>query len=313
MRETMKTKVEPTFEVTAIESVYYQEFRQPYGRPMHEKTCWQMIYIVRGERDMILNGENITLHQNEFVCIPPHTPRQNLETRQYCDVCCINFFMTSPNPMELMANLPVSLFPSERDLLMKVTHITAENIEIYKDMKQNGMRPSDSCTSLAFHSIKLYMELLILIIAGRVKKLEGTFDFFAGGFEQHESMIVTEIKLYFAENLDKVLTIRDISEHFNISEPTLKVLFKKATGDSIIHFFNDMKMERARSLMHTTDLSISEISEKLGFCSPTHFSTTFKKFEKMSPTEYMEYCRKHLPHLNRSMRHGTGMKQKRGM
>lgn len=305
MRKQIQTKIQNTFEVSAIESVYYQEFRQYYGRPEHKKEVWQIIYIVSGERDMILNGENITLHQNQFVCISPQVSRQNLHTRAYCDVCCINFNMTSPNPMEPIANRILDLLPSERELLMKITHAWLESMEDYSDDVYNGMRPKEECSPWVLHSLKLYMEMFLLNVSQRILNPSEALNFFAGGFEQHDSKIVSDIKLYFSENLERVLTIQEIAEHFNMAQPTIKVLFKKATGDSLIHFFNSMKVERARSLMHTTDMTISEISEKLGFCSPTHFSTTFKKYEKMSPKQYMEYCEKLLPHLNRKIRHGT--------
>ncbi len=305
MRKRVQTKIQDTFEVSGIEAVYYQEFRQYYGRPEHKKEVWQIIYIVSGERDMILNGENITLHQNQFVCIPPQVPRQNLQTRAYCDVCCINFDMTSPNPMEPLANRVIDLIPSERELLMKITHTWLEILEEFDDGIFNGMRLKGGCSPFVLHSLKLYMEMFLLNVSQRILNPAEALDFFAGGFELHDSKIVSDIKMYFFENLERVLTIQEIADHFNMAQPTIKTLFKKATGDSLIHFFNSMKVERARSLMHTTDMTISEISEKLGFCSPTHFSTTFKKYMDKSPRQYMEYCKKHLPHLNRKIKHGT--------
>lgn len=53
-------------------------------------------------------------------------------------------------------------------------------------------------------------------------------------------------------------------------------------------FIPRLKMEWAKQLLETTDLSISQISNDLGFSEPSYFIITFKKFERITPARYRQ-------------------------
>ncbi|WP_415864943.1 helix-turn-helix domain-containing protein [Thalassobellus suaedae] len=73
---------------------------------------------------------------------------------------------------------------------------------------------------------------------------------------------------------------------FNLSTSYLQTLFKKRTGYSLIHFFNLKKTQKACEYLNYTDLSIKEISVKLGFKDPLYFSRLFKNYMGVSPKAY---------------------------
>ena len=50
----------------------------------------------------------------------------------------------------------------------------------------------------------------------------------------------------------------------------------------------ELKIEEARYLLRQGSLSVSEISDTLGFSSPQYFSKRFRKFVKMSPRQYAD-------------------------
>lgn len=49
-------------------------------------------------------------------------------------------------------------------------------------------------------------------------------------------------------------------------------------------------MEKAKELMRTTNDSIAEISEKVGYASANTFTRSFKKIEQITPSQYRESC-----------------------
>lgn len=53
-------------------------------------------------------------------------------------------------------------------------------------------------------------------------------------------------------------------------------------------FVQLIKIKHAEQMIKTTDLSIKEVSEQLGFSSPYYFSSVFKKYYLMSPKEYVK-------------------------
>jgi YesN/AraC family two-component response regulator len=104
--------------------------------------------------------------------------------------------------------------------------------------------------------------------------------------EDLEEDIVRAVIKYMEDNLDKKIRFDDIYKKFFICRTQLKVLFKKATGTSVICFFNTMKMEEAKRLIQEQKYNFTQIGNMLGFDTVHYFSTSFKKHWGMSPTEY---------------------------
>lgn len=61
---------------------------------------------------------------------------------------------------------------------------------------------------------------------------------------------------------------------------------KQITGMGINEYINQRKIEKAENLLLNTDLSISEISDRLGFTYQRYFSTIFKKIKGISPSQF---------------------------
>jgi len=98
--------------------------------------------------------------------------------------------------------------------------------------------------------------------------------------------LVDGIVDFLTKNLDKSLKSDDIAKEFNYSSSYLFNLFKKSTGYSLIHFFNLKKSQKACEYLNYTDLSVKEISFKMGFEDPLYFSRLFKKYIGVSPKAY---------------------------
>lgn len=97
---------------------------------------------------------------------------------------------------------------------------------------------------------------------------------------------IENITDYLYKNLHKSLKTEEIAQQFNYSPSYILHLFKKNTGYSLIQFFNLKKVQKACEYLKYTDLSIKEISFKLGFQDPLYFSRMFKKYMGDSPTDY---------------------------
>lgn len=97
--------------------------------------------------------------------------------------------------------------------------------------------------------------------------------------------IITE---FLINNINESFKSEDIAKEFKLSISYIQNLFKKRTGYSLIHFFNLKKIQKACEYLNYTDLSIKEISIKLGFNDPLYFSRLFKNYMGISPKTYKQ-------------------------
>ena len=103
--------------------------------------------------------------------------------------------------------------------------------------------------------------------------------------EKRESL-ATKIKAFLDCNYTRELTAQDIADHFFISEAHMRRTFAGTYHISPIKYINNLRIEQAKKLMETTDMSITEISEAVGFATLHYFSRCFTTTVMISPVKY---------------------------
>lgn len=91
---------------------------------------------------------------------------------------------------------------------------------------------------------------------------------------------------YLENDVRQELSIEEIAELCHMTATYFRKLFKEYSGMSPTQFRIQKKLDTAKSLLLTDDMSIREISDYLGFENISYFSKLFKKYEKMSPSRY---------------------------
>lgn len=82
--------------------------------------------------------------------------------------------------------------------------------------------------------------------------------------------------------------ISSICEHFQLSASNLSHKFKTATGITLSAYLSHLRMEHAKHLLTSTDLSIAEIAYSVGYLDTSGFLKKFKQEVGMSPKTYRE-------------------------
>ena len=80
--------------------------------------------------------------------------------------------------------------------------------------------------------------------------------------------------------------IQTIMDHFNISNSNLSHQFKIFIGENLSSYINTLKMNYARELLCSSNLTVNEIALKLGYFQTSSFIKRFKSTEGISPGEY---------------------------
>lgn len=90
------------------------------------------------------------------------------------------------------------------------------------------------------------------------------------------------------------LSIRELAAASNLSPSRFFTVFKQETGMTPISYKNYISIQNAEKMLLTTDFSMEEISEKLGFHSSSYFRRTFRAFTGKSPREYRKEIQEKL-------------------
>ena len=98
--------------------------------------------------------------------------------------------------------------------------------------------------------------------------------------------LIVLIKDYIYQNTDKDISLKRISNLVHYNESYLSRFFKKNTGKNFKDFVTEIKVEKAKNLLASSDMQVKEISKNLGFESTSHFQYFFKKNIGCTPLEY---------------------------
>lgn len=106
------------------------------------------------------------------------------------------------------------------------------------------------------------------------------------GRDAERVQLVNKVRLRIRESLESSLTIQQIATELGISYSNLRKLFKEYTGIAPAMYQQDLRLQRAKELLATTNISIKEIAYKLNFDSPDYFSSKFKIKTGIKPSDF---------------------------
>ncbi|MEM6964976.1 MAG: ATP-binding protein [Bacteroidota bacterium] len=182
----------------------------------------------------------------------------------------------------------------ERTSHIPIILLTARN-EIQS--KLEGLeRGADAYLSKPFNKKELLIRLEKLVTLR--KKLQARW----AGFEvlppseekavQIEDAFLQKLRQAVEDNLDDPsFGIPQLCKAVHLSRMQVHRKLKALSGQTTSHFIRLIRLQKAKSLMRSTDLNISEIAYDVGFNDPNYFSRTFAKEYGKSPSQFLEEAR----------------------
>ncbi len=103
---------------------------------------------------------------------------------------------------------------------------------------------------------------------------------------------IPELLLYLNQSYSENISSIDLEERFHCNFDYLNRLFKRNTGQTIFHYLNDLRIERAKQLLATGLYTVSEVASRTGFRDIYYFSRVFKKCTSTTPSNYQKCAEK---------------------
>lgn len=142
-----------------------------------------------------------------------------------------------------------------------------------------------------YNSIK---SLVLQILISAARSLDGT-----GGKEYTvphkiggDDQRFTEIKKFITDNICTPISASDLTNHIYLSDKQVSRIIQSHTGMPTKSYINYLKMKKAKELLKDTNLTVAEITEKLGFSGEYYFSQFFKREEGYPPGVFRKNVQK---------------------
>lgn len=108
-------------------------------------------------------------------------------------------------------------------------------------------------------------------------------------YSKWDQKLFHEIHIYIMHHLDEPpKTLDDLAQLFNTNKYKIKTGFKEIFGCTPTQYYNKQRIRQCQILIENTSLSLTEISNKMGFSSYPHFSKSFKKETQLTPRFYQK-------------------------
>jgi AraC-like DNA-binding protein len=237
--------------------------RPPQWRmSLHQHVFFQFLLVTSGELSIIDDpGEAPSKLSRGMVSIIPPGIFHNLETREGYRQFGIN----------LIAD------PGDRLIKILTTHVTSP-VVINMPLLLDLIPEIEDCTRLqtivAIQKIRNRMEYILLACVDMLEKQDN-----AQAFRE-------KLMDYFREKISEPLVLEEISRNLSLSPTHVERLSYQEFGCGALRLFHRLKIDRARMLLHTTDLRIADIADHLGYEDQSYFSRLFKKYTGTSPLAY---------------------------
>lgn len=268
---------------------YLKESDKPVAYPTHFHEYLELYYQLSGERNFFIEDKIYNIKKGDLVLINSYNIHRttNASNAIYSRISISfreNFLegfltgMKDISPFSCFSTAPTVLSLSFND------RTELENL-MFKILAET--------TSLALgHESRIKLLLLdILIFLTRLTTLNVN--------KKNKSLNplhkkISEAAQYINSNYTNQLSLKSIAGMFHISPYYFCRIFKEVTGFTYIEYVNTIRIKQAQLLLRESSLNITEISEKAGFESITHFGRVFKHIVGTSPLKYRKDIRRDI-------------------
>ena len=226
----------------------------------HSHDRAELYFLTDGVRCLFAGGRLFMLRAGDLLLVPPGVEHRTIDIDglAYSKLICM---------------LPVSVLPGTLSGFSDIRIVRAEE----KDREE------------------LYSLLPVLTSGSDAERMSAVFGMLAITLRLSECRErvsslplgrMSDILLYIEEHFAEKITLTALSERFYISEFYLCRLFKEYAGRTLISYLTSLRVERAKQLLATTDMSVERVAALSGFGSVSSLGKAFRTSLGLSPRDY---------------------------
>lgn len=250
----------------------------------HFHDRYEIYYLISGERDYFIENRTYHVKPGNLVLIDKGIIHRTIGESSTGYERALFYYDTAFETQMKYMFPNINLF----SIFNKDLHVFALSKKDQAFLEKQIVKIADECLNQNENYLQylevLYIELLLYINRCIYDSLTQVPQVSNPKFAK-----ITDIIQFINSNYMKKLNLPLITEKFFISTSCFTKTFKEATGFTFVEYLNNLRIKHAQYMLRSTDLSVSEIAEEVGFESVTHFGRVFKKFSGMSPLNFRKH------------------------
>lgn len=268
--------------VTRLSTAHIYFLSPTYSYAPERHSAWEIVYLHSGKLLVDTAATTYELQRGQMLLIPPyegHGMRSgNVMSHIYiCSFEC---------ECERLISISDRVLDADGEQVRLMADIVAEGLIYLAGINNIPALPDGQTAEYASGQVlKNRIELLLISL---IRKSESHSAHAPEGNREARSdtALVTAIKDFLRANVCKKITLADVSAGLGYSVPHLCSVFKKNTGHTIMQYFIQQRIAKAKELIFDGKMTLSQISDYMGFDSPQYFSFAFKKYTDLTPSQY---------------------------
>ena len=256
-----------------LESITKSKYDSDWHSTLHTHPFTELFYVVDGKGEFNIQGQRFPVKANDFVIINPQVEHTELsspdEPLEYIVLGIRGLSFSNLTPVSEGGH-PFSFF-----------NLRDEQKDILRYL--NAMVQEATSQSMSYELVchNLLEILLIKILRHQHFDLEV-------GKQSKATKDISFIKHYLETYYHESIQLEDLASMTHLSRFYISHSFKKEIGMSPMEYLIDIRIKESKILLRTTNYSISQVADIVGFTTPTYFSKQFRKSTGISPTDYRE-------------------------
>lgn len=229
-----------------------------------------------------------TLLQDDYIVLEAADGKEGLDVakKEVPDLVICDVMMPVMDGLEFTQNLKTHTATSHIPVIM----LTAKNLEEHR--AEGYEHGADSYITKPFHSKVLLARIENLLKQRKLLKhlfqgtLEAEQEIADSHLEDRDKQFLKQLHAIIQKNLsDSEFGVEDIGKQIGLSRVQLYRKVKAMTGSSVVDLLRKARLAKAKRLLESRSMSVSEVAYDVGFSAPSYFTKCFKDEYGMLPGE----------------------------
>ncbi|GGF66766.1 AraC family transcriptional regulator [Paenibacillus albidus] len=278
-----------------ITGCHFGEKPPGWSYPKHHHHLYEVLYCQAGEARLLINSDELRLCPGDWLLIRAGA-RHEIVNRTIDEGCFsffnIHFDIDDHEMRKSLSRSEYSFLPAQVAAATNLpSHVAEIELKMHQNLQESSLSPLEAETRLSLTPAqKTSLQAYILLIIHEIILLQPEAGDSVPEVTQDTTIRKADTAHLIEERLKHLISaegsIAELAGELNMSRSQCSKIFKKVYGVSPRQYLTQLKLNLAKQLLVSTNNTVEDIADELGFHSVSHFSRQFRRGTGLSPNQF---------------------------